>query len=128
MSKYTVLTKDVTKIKTKKILNLTNRQLVVFSITGFISFIVYYAFNKLIGIEAVYIMGLVAFPILVLGLIEIDGLTVEKHFYNYIYRINNSPKRLYRIDNRFDLKKLHCLKTSVQVEQKSLNRKEKQNE
>ena len=82
---YVPIPKDLKKVKTKVVFNLTKRQLIGFSIAGVVGFLVYFYMKKFVANDiAIFIMTFVTLPIFFVTMFEKDGLTFEKYF-KYIY-------------------------------------------
>ncbi|HHV3270275.1 TPA: PrgI family protein [Streptococcus agalactiae] len=94
---YVKIPKDLTKVKTKVALNMTKRQLIVFSIAGLIGFPVYMLCKNFLSTDiSMIVMSIVVLPVLFVTLYEKDNLPFEKHL-GYILRFHKSKKiRLYK--------------------------------
>ena len=105
---YVPVPKDLTRIKTKVVLNLTRRQLVCFGLGGLTGIPVYLLFHGVMGNEpaALLMIGLMM-PFFLFGLYEKDGQPLEKALAHFIsatflrpshrpYRTNNSYAALTR--------------------------------
>jgi hypothetical protein len=72
--------KDLSKVKTKIVFNLTKRQLIFFSIRALVSIPLYLGARKAIGNDfALMVMIVVAMPFFLLGIFEKDGIPLEKY-------------------------------------------------
>ena len=76
---YVSVPKDLSKVKTKVLLNLTKRQLVCFSIAAIVGIPVYFMTKGIIGNSAA-VMAMIVFmlPAFVAAMYEKDGITAEK--------------------------------------------------
>jgi len=89
---YVKVPKDLTKVKTKVALNMTKRQLIGFSIAGFIGFPVYMLCKNYLSTDiSMIVMSIVILPVLFATLYEKDNLPFEKHL-AYILKFHNSKK------------------------------------
>ncbi|MCB2966029.1 PrgI family protein [Streptococcus suis] len=82
---YVQIPKDLPKVKTKIAFNLTKRQLIGFSLAGFVSLPVYLSIRESVGNDlAMVVFIILAFPFLFLTFYEKDGLTSEIYL-KYIF-------------------------------------------
>ena len=93
---YVPIPKDLKKVKTKVVFNLTKRQLIGFSIAGVVGFLVYFYMRKFVANDiAIFIMTFVTLPIFFVTMFEKDGLTFERYFkYIYIHKFYQPQKRV----------------------------------
>jgi len=100
---YVPVPKDLTKVKTKLVFNLTKRQLVCFGLGGVIGVPVYLFSRASIGNEtaAVLMIGLML-PFFAFGIYEKDGQPLEKVLMNFVGAVFLRPQvRPYRTDNGY---------------------------
>lgn len=105
---YVPVPKDLTKVKTKVVFNLTKRQLVCFGLGGVTGVPVYLLTRAGIGNEtAAVLMIALMLPFFAFGIYEKDGQPLEKVLMNFIsaafirpgvrpYRTNNAYAALVR--------------------------------
>ena len=99
---YVQVPKDLTKVKTKVVLNLTKRQLICFSIAGAIGIPTYLATRTFIGnTGAAFLMIGLMLPFFFLAMFEKDGQPAEKIFRNYVRVKFWSGTRLYKTENLY---------------------------
>lgn len=100
---YVQIPKDLSKIKTKVVFNLTKRQLIGFSISGFVGIPSYLYMKNFIGSDlSILFMILITLPIFFITLYEKDGLVCEKYlkciyvqkFYQPKLRISKNKLKL----------------------------------
>jgi hypothetical protein len=93
--------KDLNKVKTKVALNLTQRQLISFSIAAVIGFPVYWFTRGTIGNDlAVFLMIACVLPFFFIAIFEKDGIVFEKYMAHIIRQKFIYPKvRLYKSQN-----------------------------
>lgn len=96
--------KDLSKVKTKVIFNLTKRQLIFFSIGALVSVPLYLLTRKAIGNDfALMVMIVVAMPFFLLGIFEKDGIPLEKYARYIIRQKFINPKiRIYKTENFYE--------------------------
>lgn len=100
---YVPVPKDLTKVKTKMVFNLTKRQLVCFGLGGAIGVPVYLFSRASIGNEtaAVLMIGLML-PFFAFGIYEKDGQPLEKVLMNFVGAVFLRPQvRPYRTNNGY---------------------------
>lgn len=77
---YVQIPKDLSKIKTKVVFNLTKRQLIGFSTSGFVGIPSYLYMKNFIGSDlSILFMILITLPIFFVTFYEKDGLVCEKY-------------------------------------------------
>lgn len=82
---YVQVPKDLTKVKTKVMLNLTKRQLICFGLGGVTAVPVYFLSRSLLGnTMAAMAMILIAMPFFMFAIYEKDGRPLEKILMNMI--------------------------------------------
>ena len=93
---YVPIPKDLKKVKTNVVFNLTKRQLIGFSIAGVVGFLVYFYMRKFVANDiAIFIMTFVTLPIFFVTMFEKDGLTFERYFkYIYLHKFYQPQKRV----------------------------------
>ena len=82
---YVPVPKDLTKIKTKVVLNLNKRQLICFSVAAVVGIPAYLFTREVIGnsVAVILMIGLML-PFFFLAMYEKDGQPAEKVFRNFI--------------------------------------------
>ncbi len=103
---YVPIPKDLKKVKTKVAFNLTKRQLIGFTIAGFVGFPVYLGIRHTLPNDiAIIVMIIVTLPIFFVTIFDKDGLKAEK-FFKYIYRSKfYQPKKRVRKEVYLEQKK-----------------------
>lgn len=98
---YVPVPKDLTKVKTKVVLNLTKRQLIFFSLAAATGIPLYLLTRKPLGPSiAAILMVTVMLPSFFMAMYEKDGLPFEKILGNIIRQKLICPaKRPYRTEN-----------------------------
>lgn len=93
---YVPIPKDLNKVKTKVALNLTQRQLIGFSVAGMIGIPVYIFIRKYLPNDIAVILLIVStLPIFFATLFEKDGLPFEKYFKHiYLHKFYQPMKRV----------------------------------
>lgn len=93
---YVPIPKDLNKVKTKVALNLTQRQLIGFSVAGLIGIPVYLFMRKYVPNDiAVIFLIISTLPIFFITMFEKDGLSFEKYFkYIYLHKFYQPSKRI----------------------------------
>ena len=85
---YVPIPKDLKKVKTKVAFNLTRRQLIGFTLAGFVGIPVYLFMRKFMPNDiAILFLIISTLPIFFVTLFEKDGLTFEKYF-KYIDKVD----------------------------------------
>ena len=104
---YVKVPKDLTKVKTKVALNMTKRQLIGFSIAGFIGFPVYMLCKNYLSTDiSMIVMSIAVLPVLFATLYEKDNLPFEKHL-AYILKFHKSKKiRIYKAKSIYHTKRI----------------------
>ncbi|MCL2776273.1 MAG: PrgI family protein, partial [Oscillospiraceae bacterium] len=98
---YVSVPKDLTKVKSKVIFNLTKRQLICFGAAAAIGVPTYFLTKSIIGnTAAVMVMIILMLPAFFIAMYEKDGLSAEKILLNII-RANwyYPPVRPYKTEN-----------------------------
>ena len=116
--------KDLSKVKTKVVFNLTKRQLICFGIGAVIGIPTYLAIRKNIGNDvALLVMIVLMMPFFFTAIYEKDGIPFEKHMLHIIRQKYIYPKiRIYKTENFY--KYLDSQKMEVaSIERKSSNKK-----
>lgn len=116
--------KDLSKVKTKVVFNLTKRQLICFGIGAVIGIPTYLAIRKNIGNDvALLVMIALMMPFFFTAIYEKDGIPFEKHMLHIIRQKYIYPKiRIYKTENFY--KYLDSQKMEVaSIERKSPNKK-----
>ena len=96
--------KDLSKVKTKVVFNLTKRQLIFFSLGAVVSIPIYLGIRKAIGNDfALMVLIVVAMPFFLLGIFEKDGIPLEKYARYIIRQKFINPKiRIYKTENFYE--------------------------
>lgn len=96
--------KDLSKVKTKVVFNLTKRQLIFFSLGAMVSIPIYLGIRKAIGNDfALMMLIVVAMPFFLLGIFEKDGIPLEKYARYIIRQKFINPKiRIYKTENFYE--------------------------
>ena len=121
---YVPIPKDLRKVKTKVAFNLTRRQLIGFTIAGFVGIPIYLFMRQFMPNDiAILFLIISTLPIFFITLFEKDGLTFEKYFkYIYLHKFYQPPTRV-RKEVYLEQKKRNAEK---EIRRKSKNTKEKQ--
>lgn len=98
---YVQVPKDLTKVKTKVLFNLTKRQLICFSLAGVTAIPAYFLTKGVLGTTlAACVLILVAMPFIFFAVYEKDGIHLEKILRNMYRQKFQRPKiRLYKTNN-----------------------------
>ena len=98
---YVSVPKDLSKVKTKVLFNLTQRQLICFSVGALLGVPLFFLLRDRIGVSAAaMIMMLVMVPSFLLAMYERNGQPLEKVLKNIINVLFLKPKhRPYRTNN-----------------------------
>lgn len=117
---YVPVPKDLNKVKTKAVLNLTKRQLVCFGTGGLVGVPVYLATRGSIGNDpAALLMIALMLPFFAFGVYEKDGQPLEKVLINYIRAtFLRSKVRPYRTDNGYAALMRQAEKEGKKIENK----------
>ena len=93
---YVPIPKDLKKVKTKVAFNLTRKQLIGFTLAGFVGIPVYLFMRKFMPNDiAILFLIISTLPIFFVTLFEKDGLTFEKYFkYIYLHKFYQPPTRV----------------------------------
>lgn len=93
---YVPIPKDLNRVKTKVAFNLTKRQLIGFTLAGFVGFPVYLSVRKYVPNDVAVIFMIVAtLPIFFITMFEKDGLRFEQYFkYIYLHKFYQPNKRV----------------------------------
>lgn len=96
--------KDLSRVKTKVVFNLTKRQLIFFSLGAMVSIPIYLGIRKAIGNDfALMVLIVVAMPFFLLGIFEKDGIPLEKYARYIIRQKFTNPKiRIYKTENFYE--------------------------
>jgi len=96
--------KDLSKVKTKVVFNLTKRQLIFFSLGAMVAIPIYLGIRKAIGNDfALMVLIVVAMPFFLLGIFEKDGIPLEKYARYIIRQKFINPKiRIYKTENFYE--------------------------
>lgn len=96
--------KDLSRVKTKVVFNLTKRQLIFFSLGAMVAIPIYLGIRKAIGNDfALMVLIVVAMPFFLLGIFEKDGIPLEKYARYIIRQKFINPKiRIYKTENFYE--------------------------
>lgn len=101
---YVPVPKDLSKVKTKVVFNLTKRQIICFSLAGVCGIPVYFLTKSAIGTDvAATLMVIVMLPFFFFAMYERDGFPAEKillHVINQKFR--RSGIRAYQSENLYE--------------------------
>jgi len=99
---YVPVPKDLSKVRTKIIFNLTLRQIICFVLAAIVGFPFYFLTKGIIGVDvAATIMIVLMLPFFLLALYEKDGQPLEKIIINYIRTKQNPKVRPYVTENMY---------------------------
>jgi len=99
---YVPVPKDLSKVKTKIIFNLTLRQIICFVLAAAVGVPFYFLTKGIIGVDvAATIMIVLMLPFFFLALYEKDGQPLEKIIINYIRTKQNPKVRPYVTENMY---------------------------
>lgn len=98
---YVKIPKDLAKVKTKVIFNLTKRQLICFSLAALVGIPMYLLTRKSLGSTgAVMCLIISTMPFFFIAMYEKNGQPFEKYIKNFIiYRFKKPDVRPYRTNN-----------------------------
>lgn len=98
---YVQVPKDLTKVKTKIVFNLTKRQLICFSLAGIIALPAYFFTRDVIGTTfSACLMIVIALPFFLFAVYEKDGRPLEKILMNmYLQKFKRPSIRIYQTNN-----------------------------
>lgn len=117
---YVQIPKDLKKVKTKLMFNLTKRQLIGFCIAGLVGIPCYLFTRQYFTNDiAITLMIILAFPILFITFYEKDGLPCEAYL-KYMYMSKYQQPKV-----RLSKKKLRERKEAKKLEQSKANRTKK---
>ena len=127
---YVSVPKDLSKIKTKVLFNLTQRQLICFSAGALIGVPLFFLLRNRIGVSsAAMVMMLAMIPAFLLAMYEKNGLPLEKVLRNIVNVLFLRPKqRPYRTNNFYAvLERQQKLDKEVSaiVQKKAVSRRQK---
>lgn len=99
---YVPVPKDLSKVRTKIIFNLTLRQIICFALAAAVGLPFYFLTKGVIGVDvSATIMVMLMLPFFFLALYEKDGLPLEKIIINYIRTKQNQKARPYVTENMY---------------------------
>ena len=131
---YVQVPKDLNKVKTKVIFNLTKRQLIWFSAAAVVSVPLYFLTRSHIGnTPAMLLIIVISAPFFLMAMYEKNGLPFEKIASQFIRsRLLRPKKRPYRTENIYEYaQKQYDLNKEVQNivngKQKAFRKTEKKN-
>lgn len=102
---YVEVPKDLSRVKTKVMFNLTKRQLICFTLAALVGIPVYFLLRDSIGVSAASLaMILLVLPLFLLAVYEKNGQPLEVLAKQYIQvRILRPKKRPYRTNNFYSV-------------------------
>lgn len=104
MASYVSVPRDLTKVKSKVMFNLTKRQLICFSVAALIGVPLFFLIKKIAPINtAVMCMMLIMMPLFFLAMYEKNGEPLEVILRHFIQATFVRPKeRPYKTDNYYE--------------------------
>lgn len=116
---YVSVPKDLSKVKTKIVLNLTKRQLVCFGVAGAIGLPMYFLTKDVFGnSSAVMVMIILMLPAFFAAMYEKDGLTAERLLLNIVRaKWYYPPVRPYKTENLYQI--IEQEEASIEQDQKA---------
>lgn len=102
---FVSVSKDLTKVKNKVVLNLTKRQLVCLSVAAAVGLPFYFLTRNLIGTSnAATGMVLLMLPAFMFAMYEKDGLPLEKILWNIVtVKLIRPAIRRYEVENFYEM-------------------------
>lgn len=102
---YVEVPKDLSRVKTKVMFNLTKRQLICFTLAALVGIPVYFLLRSSIGVSAAsLVMILLVLPFFLLAVYEKNGQPMEVLARQYILvRFIRPKRRPYRTNNFYDV-------------------------
>lgn len=102
---YVEVPKDLSRVKTKVMFNLTKRQLICFTLAALVGIPVYFLLRDSIGVSAASLaMILLVLPLFLLAVYEKNGQPLEVQAKQYIrVRFLRPKKRPYRTNNFYSV-------------------------
>jgi len=128
---YVPVPKDLSKVKTKVVFNLTKRQIICFSLAGVCGIPVYFLTKSAIGTDvAATLMIIVMLPFFFFAMYERDGFPAEKillHIINQKFR--RSGIRAYQSENLYErlIEQSKVEKEGARLEKKAREAREARN-
>jgi len=128
---YVPVPKDLSKVKTKVVFNLTKRQIICFSLAGVCGIPVYFLTKSAIGTDvAATLMVIVMLPFFFFAMYERDGFPAEKillHVINQKFR--RSGIRAYQSENLYErlIEQSKVEKEGARLEKKAREAREARN-
>ncbi len=125
---YVPVPKDLTKIKTKVMFNLTKRQLICFGSGALIGVPIFFLLKSCLSVStATLLMVLSMLPFFLLAMYERNGQPLEKIIHHIVLMRFIRPKhRPYRTDNFYAvLERQHILQKEVKAIAQKQNTKNK---
>ena len=104
---YVPIPKDLSKVKTKVLFNLTKRQLICFTLAALVGVPIYFLLKPHLGISTAAIIMIIAMlPFVFFAIYEKDGIPAEKYI-GYIIKAMfiRDKVRPYRTENIYSHKK-----------------------
>lgn len=128
---YVPVPKDLSKVKTKVVFNLTKRQIICFSLAGVCGIPVYFLTKSVIGTDvAATLMVIIMLPFFFFAMYERDGFPAEKILRHVINQKFRRPGiRAYQSENLYDrlIEQSKIEKEGARLEKKAREAREARN-
>lgn len=128
---YVPVPKDLSKVKTKVVFNLTKRQIICFSLAGVCGIPVYFLTKSAIGTDvAATLMIIVMLPFFFFAMYEKDGFPAEKILLHVINQKFRRPGiRAYQSENLYErlIEQSKIEKEGARLEKKAREAREARN-
>lgn len=128
---YVPVPKDLSKVKTKVVFNLTKRQIICFALAGVCGIPVYFLTKSAIGTDvAATLMIIVMLPFFFFAMYERDGFPAEKILLHVINQKFRRPGiRAYQSENLYDrlIEQSKIEKEGARLEKKAREAREARN-
>jgi len=128
---YVPVPKDLSKVKTKVVFNLTKRQIICFSLAGVCGIPVYFLTKSAIGTDvAATLMIIVMLPFFFFAMYERDGFPAEKILLHVINQKFRHPGiRAYQSENLYErlIEQSKVEKEGARLEKKAREAREARN-
>jgi len=128
---YVPVPKDLSKVKTKVVFNLTKRQIICFSLAGVCGIPVYFLTKSAIGTDvAATLMIIVMLPFFFFAMYERDGFPAEKILLHVINQKFRRPGiRAYQSENLYErlIEQSKVEKEGARLEKKAREAREARN-
>jgi len=128
---YVPVPKDLSKVKTKVVFNLTKRQIICFSLAGVCGIPVYFLTKSAIGTDvAATLMVIIMLPFFFFAMYERDGFPAEKILLHVINQKFRRPGiRAYQSENLYErlIEQSKVEKEGARLEKKAREAREARN-